>query len=174
MLITVFRGRSHMSVESSPNSHTWFKIRFNNIIFPSSPISPKWSIGLRLPHQSHVWISNFSHEFYIPRPSHSPRFVFLMSTTPWRRIGGVEIKLHAFLTSALNGGEWSAYSNNISLRVHIMKLLTIYVRKYVSHPDTFCLLSSNILLITSFWHTESHFKSITIHLLKVWGIETSH
>jgi hypothetical protein len=27
---------------------------------------------------------------------------------PWKRIGGVDLKLHAFLTSALYGGEWSA------------------------------------------------------------------
>jgi len=26
---------------------------------------------------------------------------------PWRCTGGVEVSLHAFLTSALDGGEWS-------------------------------------------------------------------
>jgi hypothetical protein len=31
-----------------------------------------------------------------------------LSTTPWRRIGGVGVYLHAFLTSALDGGEWLA------------------------------------------------------------------
>jgi hypothetical protein len=31
-----------------------------------------------------------------------------LSTTPWRCIGGVEVRLHAFLTSALDGGDWSA------------------------------------------------------------------
>jgi hypothetical protein len=30
------------------------------------------------------------------------------STTPWRCIGGMEVQLHALLTSALDGGEWSA------------------------------------------------------------------
>jgi len=34
--------------------------------------------------------------------------VLWLSTTPLRHIGGVEIQLHAFLTSALDGGEWSA------------------------------------------------------------------
>jgi len=27
---------------------------------------------------------------------------------PWKRIEGVEVSLHAYLTSALDGGEWSA------------------------------------------------------------------
>jgi hypothetical protein len=27
---------------------------------------------------------------------------------PWRRVGEVEIQLHAFLTSALDGGKWLA------------------------------------------------------------------
>jgi hypothetical protein len=33
---------------------------------------------------------------------------FKLSTTPWRLYGGAEVWLHAFLTSALDGGEWSA------------------------------------------------------------------
>jgi hypothetical protein len=32
----------------------------------------------------------------------------VLSTTPLRRIGGVEGYLHAFLTSEIDGGEWSA------------------------------------------------------------------
>jgi hypothetical protein len=32
---------------------------------------------------------------------------FQLSITPWRRIGGVEVYLHSFLTWALDGGEWS-------------------------------------------------------------------
>jgi len=34
-------------------------------------------------------------------------FIVYLSTTSWRHIAGVEVWLHAFLTSAL-GGEWSA------------------------------------------------------------------
>jgi hypothetical protein len=30
------------------------------------------------------------------------------STTSWRRIGGVEVKLHSLLIPALYGGEWAA------------------------------------------------------------------
>jgi len=32
----------------------------------------------------------------------------VLSTTPLMRIGGVKVQLHAFLNSALDGGEWSA------------------------------------------------------------------
>jgi hypothetical protein len=31
---------------------------------------------------------------------------FCLSITPWRRIGGVELKLLALLALALDGGEW--------------------------------------------------------------------
>jgi len=34
--------------------------------------------------------------------------VLQLSTAPWRRIGEAEIQLHAFLTAALDGGDWSA------------------------------------------------------------------
>jgi hypothetical protein len=33
---------------------------------------------------------------------------FKLSTMPWMHIGGVEVWLYAFLTSALDGSEWSA------------------------------------------------------------------
>jgi hypothetical protein len=35
-------------------------------------------------------------------------FPCAVSTTPWRRIGEVEVQLHTFLTLAYDGGEWSA------------------------------------------------------------------
>jgi hypothetical protein len=34
--------------------------------------------------------------------------VLLTEHHPWRRIGGVDMPFHVFLTSALDGGEWSA------------------------------------------------------------------
>ena len=45
-----------------------------NIIFPSTPGSPKWSLSLRFPHQNPVYASSHSHTRYVPRPSHSSRF----------------------------------------------------------------------------------------------------
>ena len=44
-----------------------------NIIFPSKPRPPKWSLSLRFPHQNPVHAS-LTHTLYISRPSHSSRF----------------------------------------------------------------------------------------------------
>jgi hypothetical protein len=35
-------------------------------------------------------------------------FFFLLSNTPWGRIGGMEVEFHTLLTSALDESEWSA------------------------------------------------------------------
>ena len=45
-----------------------------NIIRPSTPGSPKWSISLRFPHQNPVYASPLTHTRYMSRPSHSSRF----------------------------------------------------------------------------------------------------
>ena len=45
-----------------------------NIIHPSKPGSPKWSLSFRFPLQNPVYSSPLSHALYIPRPYHSSRF----------------------------------------------------------------------------------------------------
>ena len=45
-----------------------------NIILPSKPESPKWSLILRFPHQNPVYASPLPHMRYMPRPSHSSPF----------------------------------------------------------------------------------------------------
>ena len=45
-----------------------------NIILPSTPGSPKWSLSLRFPHQNSVYASPLPHTCYITRPCHSSRF----------------------------------------------------------------------------------------------------
>ena len=45
-----------------------------NIIFLSTPHSSKWSLSLRFPQQSPVYIPSLPQTFYMPRPSHSSRF----------------------------------------------------------------------------------------------------
>ena len=44
-----------------------------NIILPSTPASPKWSLSFRFPHQTPVYTSPLPHTRYMPRPSHSSR-----------------------------------------------------------------------------------------------------
>jgi hypothetical protein len=56
----------------TPTSH-FLKIH-PNIILPSTPGSPQWSLSLRFPHQNPTHASLLPHPRYIPRPSHSSRF----------------------------------------------------------------------------------------------------
>jgi hypothetical protein len=45
-----------------------------NIIFPSTPGFPQWSLSLRFPHPNPVHTSPLPHTCYMPRQSHSSRF----------------------------------------------------------------------------------------------------
>jgi hypothetical protein len=45
-----------------------------NVIFSSTPGSPKWSLPLRFPHQHPVYASPLTHTRDMSRPSHSSRF----------------------------------------------------------------------------------------------------
>ena len=45
-----------------------------NIILPSTPGSPKWSLSLRFPRQNPLYATSLPHTCYIPHPFHSPRF----------------------------------------------------------------------------------------------------
>ena len=53
----------------TPTSH-FLKINLN-IILPSTPGSPEWSLSLRFPHQNTSYASPLPHAHYMPRPSHS-------------------------------------------------------------------------------------------------------
>ena len=56
----------------TPTSHC-LKI-YLNIILPSMPGSPKWSLSFRFPHRNPVYVSPLLHTHYMPRPSHSSWF----------------------------------------------------------------------------------------------------
>ena len=55
---------------STPYPH----ILLLNIILPSTPGSPKWSLSLRFPHQNPVYATFLPHTRYMSRPSHSSQF----------------------------------------------------------------------------------------------------
>jgi len=56
----------------NPTSH-FLKIHLN-IILPSMPGSPQWSLSFMFPHPNPVHASPLPHTCYMPRPSHSSRF----------------------------------------------------------------------------------------------------
>ena len=45
-----------------------------NIIHPSTPRSPQWSLSLRFPHQDPIHPALLTHTRHMPSPSHSSRF----------------------------------------------------------------------------------------------------
>jgi len=63
---------SQLDTVHTPTSH-FLKIHLN-IILPTTPGSPKWSLSFRFPHQNPVYASPLPHMCYMPRPSHSSRF----------------------------------------------------------------------------------------------------
>jgi hypothetical protein len=55
-------------------SPSHYLIHFN-IILPSTPTYSKWSLSLRFPHQNPVYKLPIPQTSYIPRPSHSSRYL---------------------------------------------------------------------------------------------------
>jgi hypothetical protein len=67
-----------LSILKQPNpvhnpTSDFMKIQLN-IILPSTPGSPHWSLPLRFPHQNPVHASPLPYTRYMSRPSHSSRF----------------------------------------------------------------------------------------------------
>jgi len=79
---------SQLDQVHTPTSH-FLKIHLN-IILPSTPGSPKWSLSLRFTQQNPVYASPLQNTRYMPRPSNSSRV-----DHPNNIGGGVQIiKLH--------------------------------------------------------------------------------
>ena len=69
---------SQLDPVHAPNFH--FLKTLLNIILPSRPGSPKWSLSLRLPHQNTVYTSPFTHKRYMPWPILSTEQYCISST----------------------------------------------------------------------------------------------
>ena len=63
---------SQFDLVHTPTSH-FLKI-YLNIMLPSMPGSPKWSLSLRFPHQNTVYTSPLAHTRYMHHPPHSSQF----------------------------------------------------------------------------------------------------
>ena len=63
---------------SSPYPTSYFLKNHLNIIFPSTPGSPKWSLSLRFSHQNPVYACPLPHTRYMSIPSHSSRCYHLI------------------------------------------------------------------------------------------------
>ena len=72
--ITAFTSARHLSQLYPVHTSSHFLKIYLNVILPSTPGSPKWSLFLMFPHQNPVYASRFPHTHYMPRPSHSSRF----------------------------------------------------------------------------------------------------
>ena len=104
-----------------------------NIINPSTPRSPRWSLSLRFPHQDPIHTPLLTHTRHMPCPSHSSRF-YHPHNIEW----GVQIissslcsLLHSPVTSSLLGPNIllnTIFSNTLSF------LSSLNVSDQVSHP----------------------------------------
>ena len=63
---------SQLDSVHTPTSY-FLKIHLN-IIVPSTPVSPEWSLSLRFPQQNPLYASSPLHTRYTPHPSDSSRF----------------------------------------------------------------------------------------------------
>jgi len=71
---------SQLDPVHTPTPH-FLKIHLN-IILPTMPGFPKWSLSFRFPHQNPVYASPLPHTRYMPHPSHSSRFYLPNNTGP--------------------------------------------------------------------------------------------
>ena len=67
-----------------------------NIILPSMPGFPRWSLSFRFPQQNPVYASPLPHTLYLPGPSHSSWFI------TWTILGEEYVSLNSSLCSVLH------------------------------------------------------------------------
>ena len=107
--ITALTNVRHLSTLSEPNpvhiptSHL-LEIH-SNIIHPSAPRSPQWSLSLRFPQQDPINPPLLTHTRHMPSPSHSSRLFSALRVKFWS-ISAIQVKnfpsfLPSFLPSSL-------------------------------------------------------------------------
>jgi hypothetical protein len=77
--ITALTSVRHLSLSWASLIHSIFPTSHlleihPNIIHPSTPRSPQWSLSLRFPHQDPIRHPFLTHARHMPSPSHSSRF----------------------------------------------------------------------------------------------------
>ena len=89
--ITAFTNVHHLSlswassIQSIPPTSHFLKIHLN-IILPSTPGSPRWSLSFRIHHQNPVFASSLPHTCHMPSPSHpmeSTQLIITRSSDPF-------------------------------------------------------------------------------------------
>jgi hypothetical protein len=79
----------------------------HDIIFPSTFGSPKWPLSLRFPHKRPEYASPSSHTRYMPRPSHSSRYIYT-------KRHGVTYRRTDIISTAVST---SNFEQNLSFRI---------------------------------------------------------
>ena len=76
--ITALTSARHLSypgpAQTNPYTHIPLLDILSNIVHPSTPRPPQWSLSLRFPHQHPIHPPLLTHMRHIPSPSHSSRF----------------------------------------------------------------------------------------------------
>jgi len=108
----------HTPTSYFPNIHL-------NIILPSTPGSPKWSVSFRFPDQNPVNASPLPHTRYMPGPSHSSRF-YLPNNIGW----GVQIIQLLIIQTNNNNKLRCLISLNLSYKILSLVSLATLCQHY--------------------------------------------
>ena len=115
-----------------------------NIIHPSTPRSPQWSLSLRFPHQDPIH----------PLPS------------PIRAICPAHLILHDFITRTILGEEYKSFSSSLCNLLHSPtphSLMSISIVIILSHAHLSPKISSLQVLTYKIWHEFFHLILCVLH-----------